>query len=657
MKICRTCQRCYDDADTDCVSAEHGPLAHARPGPRLIANKYRLDQLLGRGGMGAVYAGTHVELDRAVALKLLLPDSVSDPLALERFRREARTAAMINHPNVAATYDYGTLPDGEAYLVMELVAGQTLREYLQATGPLSVPVATKIACEVAHGVDAAHHYGIVHRDLKPANIILARTHLGALQPKVVDFGIAKLKELHTGSGGPDLTAAGSLIGTPRYMSPEQCAGNEADVRSDIYTLGIILFEMLVGRPPFDAPTATAIALKHIREPPPDIKALRSDLTPALGSLIMQTLAKNPNERPQTAGEFAARLEPLAEVAPGEPVERMLLSEPLNQPAGSYTDRREPPAAPHGPMDWNTTPADSAPTSGATDDARPTVRAGIPTLEDQPQVAADALLTTQTPGTSAAPTETVTQLAAELPKSAQAALPLAASSAKVALPPEVIPDGSTRVAGQAAATVTNPIVRTQRRRALLLYTSLLGLLLFGSTAIWLAIRRMSPTRGGTQISSTPTAAPSVATQTPVPQVPSSLQAQASPQSVDVAQTALRAALDDWLAATNARDLERVMGFYGPSLEIYYRDRHVAGVRVRADKAQMLNQPGGVSVRRAGEPRFTFSPGGQTATMTFRKPFIIGASEAQRSGEVLQELKWLKTAQGWKIISERDVQVIR
>ena len=192
MKICRTCQRCYEDTEATCVEANHGALIPARPGSRLIAEKYRLDRLLGRGGMGAVYAGTHLELDRPVAIKLLLPESISDPQALERFRREARTAARLNHPNVANTYDYGTLPDGEAYLVMELVKGRTLREYLNEHAPLRLKMAVLIARQVAEGIGAAHHSGIVHRDLKPSNIILSRDHHGTLQAKVVDFGISQL---------------------------------------------------------------------------------------------------------------------------------------------------------------------------------------------------------------------------------------------------------------------------------------------------------------------------------------------------------------------------------------------------------------------------------------------------------------------------------
>jgi len=304
MKLCPTCQHCYEDADASCAREGHAALVLSRPGPRLIADKYLLHRLLGRGGAGAVYAATDVELGRPVAIKLLLPDFPTDEQALERFRRDARAAARLNHPNVADIYHYGTLPGGEAYLVMELVRGLTLRQYLMLRAPLPFADAIKIARQVADGVEAAHQGGIIHLGLKPSNIILTRTHTGSLHAKIVDFGIAKLKEqMATGEGS--LTATGSFIGTPRYMSPEQCAGYDLDERSDIYSLGVILYEMVAGQAPFEGPTAIAIALKHIKEPP--LKKFRSDVPEPLAHLVMESLHVNPSARPQTAAEYARRL--------------------------------------------------------------------------------------------------------------------------------------------------------------------------------------------------------------------------------------------------------------------------------------------------------------------------------------------------------------
>src|SRR5918997_523589 len=171
MKLCPVCQRCYEDTDTSCLN-DQTALVASRPGTRMVADKYRLARLLGRGGMGAVYAGTHVDLDRPVAIKLLLSDFTADADALERFRREARAAARLNHPNVADTFDYGVLPEGGAYIVMEMVEGQTLREFMDAAGMVSIAEAAEIGRQVSKGIDAAHRSGIVHRDLKPSNIIL-----------------------------------------------------------------------------------------------------------------------------------------------------------------------------------------------------------------------------------------------------------------------------------------------------------------------------------------------------------------------------------------------------------------------------------------------------------------------------------------------------
>ena len=262
---------------------------------RLLGARYELVRPIARGGMAEVWEGQDATLRRAVAIKVLQTHLAGDITFVERFRREAVSAARVAHPCVVATYDAG-VDAGTAFIVMELVRGQTLRQLLTASAPLAPGLAVAIALQIADALADAHRAGLVHRDIKPANILLCDDGAGALRVKVTDFGIAKVgAEI-----GADLTQIGTVLGTPKYLSPEQLEGRvEPDARSDLYALGVVLFEMLTGRPPFNGLTAMATALAHLREPPPPVSSLRPEISP--GWTISPTAPGQGARRPAPDG--------------------------------------------------------------------------------------------------------------------------------------------------------------------------------------------------------------------------------------------------------------------------------------------------------------------------------------------------------------------
>jgi serine/threonine-protein kinase len=280
--------------------AAHAPDGLPAPGD-IIDGKYRIDEIHGRGGMGAVYRATDIDLDRPLALKVLHPQLLTDETAVRRFRQEARSAARLRHPNAVTVYGFGQLPTGAAYIAMEFVEGTTLREELKRRGRLPLDEAAHILGQVADAVHAAHLAGLIHRDLKPDNIMLEQRP-GGIAAKVLDFGIAKAV---TSSGDTErLTVPHSIIGTPVYMSPEQARGEALDPRSDIYSLGVVVFEMLTGRVPFTADTPVGLALKHVTDAPPSPRSIVPDIPVAIEEIILSALAKDPDDRPQTALELA-----------------------------------------------------------------------------------------------------------------------------------------------------------------------------------------------------------------------------------------------------------------------------------------------------------------------------------------------------------------
>ncbi len=543
-----------------------------------------------------MYAATHRELERGVAVKLLQSDFVSDPNALERFRREALAAARLNHQNVADVFDYGTLPDGSAYIVMELVEGVTLRRYLDVRPQVDIAAAVEIVKQSCLGVEAAHRRHIIHRDIKPSNIVVTLDYRRALLVKVLDFGIAKLRE--PASTGMTLTNQGGLIGTPRYMSPEQCAGGNADTRSDIYSLGVVLYELIANCPPFDAPSPTAIALKHLHDQPPPIENASPDIPDSLVRLMMQALSKSPDQRPQTAASFAEKLNAelilLPAISPSTLEVAAHTSQPDSQPFNQLNDEFPATTVVNNPS-W--------------------------TLQDNS--------TTQIIGT---------------PRVQHQHHPLDTVAEK---PHKINADSQSDNPPASRIEIFNPIREQSffsRRRALI---ALIGLAtVVTAFAVILSFDNRDtplPASVETAINQQPDINANLPIELPTPApVPAS--------DTDVLHENLKL----WIDANNNGDVEAQMNFYASPVPRYYLRRNVSLDAVRAEKELLFRNQSATNFQ-VGGVQITLDKAKQNARMRFYKRYVIESGRASRRGEVLQELGWTKTPQGWKIISERDVRV--
>jgi eukaryotic-like serine/threonine-protein kinase len=276
----------------------------------ILAGKYRVEQVLGRGGMGVVVAATHLALDQRVALKFMLPEAMQSGDATARFLREARAAVRLRSEHVARVLDVGTLESGAPYIVMEFLSGSDLAGLIEQRGPLGVSDAADFVLQACDAIAEAHSLGIVHRDLKPGNLFVARRPDGAPLVKVLDFGISKASSL--GDAGVAMTKSSALLGSPLYMSPEQMKSSRSvDGRSDIWSLGVILYEIVGGRVPFDADTVGALMAKVLTEPPAPLRSVRPDLPADFCALVMKCLEADVSRRWQNVAELARALVPFA----------------------------------------------------------------------------------------------------------------------------------------------------------------------------------------------------------------------------------------------------------------------------------------------------------------------------------------------------------
>ncbi|ODS52596.1 MAG: hypothetical protein ABS36_16230 [Acidobacteria bacterium SCN 69-37] len=418
MRACPACGATYESSVKICP--KDGTVLEGATGAvdgrlgQVLDGKYRLDAQIGQGGMGAIYRATHLMLDKPVAVKLIKAELVTSPDLVRRFQREARAAGNLNHPNIAAAYDLGQTQDGTLYIAMELVNGPSLKDVIRDTGPIAVDRAVRIMRQVGSALALAHRHNIIHRDLKPHNIMLATDGRHEVA-KLLDFGIAKTFD----EASTQLTATGFVLGTPQYMSPEQAAGRPIDGRSDLYSLGIILYEMLIGEVPFNDPSTPAVLVKHLTEVPAPPSRRRPDVavSPVLEAIALRLLAKDPADRYQSADEFLAALP--AETATAVPAvtsadDRTIALPPPGGGSPFRSERAETPPQPAAAFEATV----AAPHQG-----------GAPTVPATPAAAVPAASAAVPPVVPAAPARTptpisvpVTAPATPAPAPARAAVP-------------------------------------------------------------------------------------------------------------------------------------------------------------------------------------------------------------------------------------------
>ena len=309
---------------------QSGPVAPYHPTDALIGRtldgRYRIEKLLGEGGMGFVYKAVHTTLGKPLAIKVLRPEVSKNEEILQRFRQEAQSASQVGNPHIIDISDFGTLPDGSTYFVMEFLTGKSLTAALVDNGGRFDTLRTvRVMRQLANALGAAHEVGVVHRDLKPDNVQLVERGAQKDFVKILDFGIAKV-----GGSTSKLTQAGQVFGTPHYMSPEQCAGAHVDHRTDIYAAGVMLYELVSGRVPFEAETLMGILTKHLYEAPLAPSALAADvaIAPELEAIILKCLQKKPDARYQTMAELEQDLDALERGS----VPRAVMAPPIERPA-------------------------------------------------------------------------------------------------------------------------------------------------------------------------------------------------------------------------------------------------------------------------------------------------------------------------------------
>ncbi|HEX5735559.1 MAG TPA: protein kinase [Blastocatellia bacterium] len=594
----------------------------------VLADKYRIEAPLGSGGMCDVYRASHSLIGKQVAVKVLKSELAADPKISQRFEQEALAASRVRHPHAIDVTDFGVDQLNRPFIVMELVEGKTIGELLRENGPFSVERTAAILRQVAGALEAAHSAGVIHRDIKPDNIMIAE-YEGGDWVEVADFGVAKIQEDVNRRAA--LTGANFIIGTPRYMSPEQCEEKPVDARSDIYSLGVVVYEMLTGDAPFEG-NSTRLLIAHSTEPPMPLSLKRPDISPAVEAIVMRALHKDPSRRPQSVLEFSREFIQAAGLA--QPDEEEALA------SGSL-------------------PRMSVPLIEETDNDVTLVRKqqrGVEELNVLP--------------------ETVTDIADEDSYDTNPEMPRSKGNSARFVAPRVTSADATDEAPPTPVPhrIAEPTSSGAKKKTAILYGSILAVAFLVGLAAFLFTRdgRAPTAPAASQPASEPAPPPNAqvaedgvdSTPEPLtnvtqPQEEAPLPPPVEPAKLSEAQLAaiqkqVATTLDGWATSMENRDLKSHLSFYAPKVDIYYLKRGVNRDYVREDRARALAVYDDLNFQFSNVNVRVLDNRGRRAVATFDKRWDF-KGQRNSSGSV-REIVWLERAGGrWRITGERDWKV--
>jgi eukaryotic-like serine/threonine-protein kinase len=596
MKLCLNCGSPNQGSSEKC--ARCGAYTRKRTDKLLgtvLADKYRIEEHLGTGGMCDVYRARHTFIGKEVAVKVLKPELATDPQIASRFEQEARAASSVRHPNAIDVNDFGIAEGEIPFIVMELVEGETLGSLLRREGPMTVERAANIIRQVCGALEVAHSVGVIHRDIKPDNILIS-AYEGTDWAEVVDFGVAKIQEDVNRRAA--LTGANLIIGTPRYMSPEQCEERPVDARSDIYSLGVVVYEMLTGEAPFEG-NSTRLLIAHSAEPPAPLRYKRPDLPAEIEDAVMRALEKDPARRPQRAAEFAQefmRAAGIAQETMAEPARAAVLprfDEPLDLDEQTLVRRPVPmdvdPILPHSPPSLETTYA---------------------TYEDGAATEANIAL--------AASSKAERQSSSISPFYA-----LLAAVVLIAILTAYFVSGRLGVSNEQAVKQ-----RPQEPAA--------------------PAGQTKPENATEGAESRPPEPDTTRAGSAAPQ-----QQNAAEVNQEKVRNQVATTIDGWARALASRDLNAHISYYAPTLHTFYLTHGVNRGFVRTDRARALSQYTSLSFDFKNMD-IRIDTSGKRAVATFDKSWNFGG-RGNSAGTVRERL-WLESIGGrWHITGERDLKV--